>query len=128
MRLSLEYEPEGLVEKIGDKLNVVENQAERDLERFKKFIESEGYASRGLARELGDVGVGTLPGVEDAATPAATPARPACSPKVVAAGVGVAAAAAAAAVAAGGSSTTSEERTPESDDTIPYRRLPYARP
>src|ERR1700712_1204024 len=38
VHLSLEYEPEGLVEKVGDKLNVVENQAEGDLERFKAFI------------------------------------------------------------------------------------------
>ena len=40
VHLVLEYEPEGLVEKVGDKLNVVENQAEGDLERFKKFIEA----------------------------------------------------------------------------------------
>ena len=45
VHLWLEYEPEGLVEKVGDKLNIVENQAERDLERFKAFIESEGYAT-----------------------------------------------------------------------------------
>ena len=45
VHLFLEYEPEGLVEKVGDKLNIVENQAERDLERFKAFIESEGYAT-----------------------------------------------------------------------------------
>ena len=45
VHLSLEYEPEGLVEKVGDKLNVIENQAEGDLNRFKAFIEAEGYAS-----------------------------------------------------------------------------------
>ena len=45
MHLSLEYEPEGLLEKVGDKLNVVENQAEGDLDRFKAFIESERYAT-----------------------------------------------------------------------------------
>ena len=38
VNLSLEYEPEGLVENVGDKLNIVENQAESDLERFKVFI------------------------------------------------------------------------------------------
>ena len=38
VHLFLEYEPEGLVEKVGDKLNVVENQAEGDLDRFKAFI------------------------------------------------------------------------------------------
>jgi uncharacterized membrane protein len=45
VQLTLEYEPEGLVENVGAKLNIVENQAERDLERFKAFIESEGYAT-----------------------------------------------------------------------------------
>src|SRR3954454_21179593 len=45
VHLTLEYEPEGLVEKVGDALNVVENQAEGDLERFKAFIESESYAT-----------------------------------------------------------------------------------
>ena len=45
VHLSLEYEPEGLLEKVGDKLNVVENQAKGDLERFKAFIEAEGYAT-----------------------------------------------------------------------------------
>jgi hypothetical protein len=30
----LGVEPEGLIEKVGDKLNIVENQAEADLERF----------------------------------------------------------------------------------------------
>src|SRR3954451_8275345 len=43
VRLVLDYEPEGLVEKVGGKLNFVESQAESDLERFKDFIESEGY-------------------------------------------------------------------------------------
>ena len=50
VHLVLEYEPEGLVEKIGDKLNVVENQAEGDLDRFKAFIESEGLCHGGVAR------------------------------------------------------------------------------
>jgi carbon monoxide dehydrogenase subunit G len=64
VHLVLEYEPEGLVEKVGDKLNVVENQAEGDLERFKKFIEAEGYATgawRGSVNEGAPVGT---PGVE----------------------------------------------------------------
>src|SRR5215207_1797656 len=45
VHLTLEYEPEGLIEKVGDKLNIVENQAEADLDRFKAFIESERYAT-----------------------------------------------------------------------------------
>ena len=64
IRLSIDYEPEGCVEKVGDKLHVVEHQAESDLERFKAFIEAEGYASgawRGSVNEGGSVGT---PGVE----------------------------------------------------------------
>ena len=60
VQLSLEYEPEGLLEKVGDKLNVVQNQAEKDLERFKAFIEAEGYAAgawRGSVNEDAPVGV-----------------------------------------------------------------------
>ncbi len=59
VQLSLEYEPEGLLEKVGDKLNIVENQAEADLERFKVFIEAEGYATgawRESVNEGADVG------------------------------------------------------------------------
>ena len=62
VHLVLEYEPEGLVEKIGDKLNVVENKAEGDLDRFKAFIESEGYAT-GAWR--GSVGTGTAAEARD---------------------------------------------------------------
>jgi uncharacterized protein YndB with AHSA1/START domain len=94
--LVLEYEPEGLVEKVGDKLNIVENQAEGDLERFKEFIESEGYATggwRGSVESAG--GVGT-PGVEDAAGSRGDSGKAGVSGTAVAAGVGAAAAAAAA--------------------------------
>ena len=100
VHLVLEYEPEGLVEKVGDKLNVVENQAEGDLERFKKFIEDEGYATgawRGSVNEGAPVGT---PGVEDAAASRGDEGKAGISGKTVAAGVaatGVAAAGAAAA-------------------------------
>jgi uncharacterized membrane protein len=40
--LRLDYEPEGIVEKSGDLLNIVERRAQGDLERFKDFIESGG--------------------------------------------------------------------------------------
>ena len=46
VQLVLEYEPEGIVENIGDKLHVVEKQAEGDLERFKAFIEGRGLRAR----------------------------------------------------------------------------------
>ena len=38
--LQLDMEPEGLVEKAGDKLGIVARQAKKDMENFKKFIES----------------------------------------------------------------------------------------
>jgi uncharacterized membrane protein len=67
VNLSLEYEPEGLMENVGDKLNIVENRAEGDLVRFKEFIESEPSetgAWRGSINVGADVGT---PDVDDAA-------------------------------------------------------------
>jgi len=40
--LQMDYEPEGLVENVGDKLGIVTRRAEGDLKNFKKFIESRG--------------------------------------------------------------------------------------
>jgi len=121
--LELEYEPEGLVEKAGDKLGIVENQAQNDLERFKDFIESEGYATgawRGSVDTAGTVGT---PGVEDAAASKGDSGKAGLSAKTVAAGVGVAAAAAAVAGASGsrGSSETSTEGDVVSTATTPAR-------
>ncbi|WP_454050491.1 SRPBCC family protein [Cellulomonas sp. Marseille-Q8402] len=99
VHLTLEYEPEGLVEKVGDKLNVVENQAEKDVERFKAFIEAEGYAT-GAWRGSVDQGAGAgTPGVQDAAASQGDTGKAGVSAKAVAAGVGLAAAGAAAAAA-----------------------------
>ena len=92
VHLYLEYEPDGLVEKVGDKLNVVENQAEGDLDRFKAFIESEGYATgawRGTVAGEGHVGT---PGVEHAESSRGDDGKAGVSGKAVAAGVGLAAA------------------------------------
>ncbi|MEE2522346.1 SRPBCC family protein [Pseudarthrobacter sp. J75] len=72
IRLTLEYEPEGFVEKAGDKLHVVERQAEADLKRFKEFIEDEGYAT-GAWR--GTIAGGTATGA-GAAGGAATAVEP----------------------------------------------------
>ncbi len=99
VHLVLEYEPEGLVEKIGDKLNVVENQAKGDLDRFKAFIEDEGYATGAWRGSVG-TGIGTgEPGVEAAAASRGDRGKAGISGKV-AAGVGLAAAAAAVGIAA----------------------------
>jgi len=45
VHLALEYEPEGFVEGVGDRLGIVERQAEGDLGRFKEFVESHPRAS-----------------------------------------------------------------------------------
>ncbi|HEX5857809.1 MAG TPA: SRPBCC family protein [Microbacterium sp.] len=100
VHLVLEYEPEGLVEKIGDKLNVVENQAEGDLDRFKAFIESEGYATGAWRGTVGSGTAADQPGVEAAAASRGDSGKAGISGKVAAAGVGLAAAAAAVGVAA----------------------------
>jgi ribosome-associated toxin RatA of RatAB toxin-antitoxin module len=112
VHLSLEYEPEGLVEKVGDKLNIVENQAESDLEKFKAFIEAEGYAS-GAWRGTVNEGAGVNPGVEHAAASEGDSGKAGVSGKVAAAGLGVAAAAAAAVVAS--KSGSKEETTDVAD-------------
>lgn len=43
--LQLDYEPEGIVENLGDMLGAVSRRAQGDLERFKEYIESRGRAS-----------------------------------------------------------------------------------
>ena len=90
MRLNLEYEPEGLVEKVGDFLNVVPRQAEGDLERFKQFIEGRGTATggwRGAVNEAGTVG---SPGVDSASASRGDSGKAGVSGTAVAAGVAAA--------------------------------------
>ncbi|HYG66249.1 MAG TPA: SRPBCC family protein [Anaeromyxobacteraceae bacterium] len=56
--LALEYDPHGIVEKVGDALGVVSRRVEGDLERFKRFIEERGSetgAWRGEIHPSGDV-------------------------------------------------------------------------
>ena len=45
VRLTLDFEPEGLLERIGDVLDVIDRQAVADLDRFKDFIEGHGSAA-----------------------------------------------------------------------------------
>ena len=118
VRLSLEYEPEGLVEKVGDKLNIVAKQAESDLERFKEFIESERYATgawRGSINEGADVGT---PGVDNAAASQGDSGKAGLSAKTVLAAAAIAGVGVAAASKAKGSSdddTTTTVETVETD-------------
>jgi uncharacterized membrane protein len=43
--LQLDFEPEGLAEKVGDKTGLVESRVSGDLTRFKEFIEARGAES-----------------------------------------------------------------------------------
>jgi uncharacterized membrane protein len=43
LTLQLDVEPEGIVEKAGDALGLVERQVRGDLERFREFIEGRGH-------------------------------------------------------------------------------------
>src|SRR5690606_36102410 len=65
--LELEYEPEGLVETMGDKVNVIEKQVEGDLERFKKLVEGQGYETGGWRGSVNPGGAAATPGVDAAA-------------------------------------------------------------
>src|SRR3954471_18007362 len=100
--LSLEYEPEGVVEQVGDKLGIVERQVTSDLQRFKELIEDEGYATgawRGSVNEGLDVGT---PGVEAAAASRGDSGKAGVSAKTVVAGAAAAVAGAGGAGGAGG--------------------------
>ena len=50
--LSLSYEPQGVVEKVGDALGLVSTKVEGDLERFREFIEERGRATGGWRGEI----------------------------------------------------------------------------
>lgn len=50
--VQMDLEPEGVVEKAGDKLGLVKGRVKGDLERFKEFIESRGAATGGWRGEV----------------------------------------------------------------------------
>src|SRR3954447_6099689 len=98
--LTLEYEPEGAVEQVGDKFGIVQRQVTSDLERFKALVESEGYATgawRGSINER--LGVGT-PDVEATAASRGDSGKAGVSGTTGAAGAAAAAAGVAAAAGA----------------------------
>jgi uncharacterized membrane protein len=119
VRLSLEYEPEGLVEKAGDKLHIVEKRAEADLEEFKNYIENRG-AETGAWRGTIDEGrtLGT-PGVEHAASSLGDDGKAGVSAKAVAAG------AVAAGAAAAGAAAAAKHRTDTDENPIPETETEY---
>jgi uncharacterized protein YndB with AHSA1/START domain len=65
--LSLEYEPEGVVETVADKLNIVGKRVEADLEAFRQLVERQGYESGGWRGTVNEGGAAATPGVEAAA-------------------------------------------------------------
>ncbi len=67
VHLTMEYEPEGLVEKAGDALGVIERRAKADLEKFKEFIEARGVESGGWRGGVQEGSLPGAPGVEAAA-------------------------------------------------------------
>jgi uncharacterized membrane protein len=76
VRLHLEYEPEGMVERAGDKLNIVARQAQSDLEKFKSYIESRGVetgAWRGAVP--GNVGTPDIEAAEETRGDSGKPGR-----------------------------------------------------
>ncbi|MGY1703729.1 SRPBCC family protein [Geodermatophilus sp. SYSU D00697] len=119
--LSLDYEPEGLVEQVGDKLGIVERQVRSDLERFKALVENEGYASggwRGSVNEHLDVGT---PDAGAAFATRGDSGKAGVSATTVVAGVAAVAGAAAAGVAAAKSSGGREAE--ESEGTVPPQEV-----
>jgi uncharacterized membrane protein len=58
IELELDVEPEGLLEKAGDALGIVERRVRGDLERFREFIEARGHESGAWRGQVHD-------GVED---------------------------------------------------------------
>jgi uncharacterized membrane protein len=50
--LQLDYDPEGIVENIGDALGFVSRRVEGDLERFKAFIETRGQETGAWRGEI----------------------------------------------------------------------------
>ncbi|WP_278256400.1 SRPBCC family protein [Nocardioides convexus] len=50
--LRMDFEPEGIVEKVGDALNIVDRRTAGDLDRFKTFIEARGTETGGWRGEV----------------------------------------------------------------------------
>ena len=50
--VQIDYEPEGVIESVGDAVGMVERRTKGDLERFKQFIESRGNETGGWRGEI----------------------------------------------------------------------------
>ena len=72
LTLQLDVEPEGLVEKVGDAVGIVERRVRGDLERFREFIEGRGQSTgQWRGRVEGGV-VADDPSMSDAASDSLT--------------------------------------------------------
>ena len=54
VRLQLDYEPEGIVERVGDAMGVLQTRVETDLQRFKRFLEERGRETDGWRSEINE--------------------------------------------------------------------------
>ena len=57
--VAIEYETEGIVEKVGDALGVVGRQVEADLQRFKQLMETRGFETGAWRGEIHQRPTGT---------------------------------------------------------------------
>jgi uncharacterized membrane protein len=57
--VQMEYETEGMKEKVGDALGFMDRRVQGDLERFKEFIESRGMETGAWRGEIHDHPPGT---------------------------------------------------------------------
>ncbi|MFC8176713.1 SRPBCC family protein [Streptomyces sp. NPDC013012] len=75
VRLAMEVEPEGVVEKTGDALGILDLRVKGDLKRFKGFIEERGQATGGWrGRIRPSDGMNPLPADGTRSAPGGTPA------------------------------------------------------
>jgi uncharacterized membrane protein len=51
--MMLDYDPEGVVEEVGDSLGLVKRRVQGDMERFKEFLEARGRESGGWRGQIG---------------------------------------------------------------------------
>ena len=52
VRVKLDFDPEGVVEQVGDKMGFVSGRVQGDLERFKQYIESRGQETGAWRGEI----------------------------------------------------------------------------
>jgi len=59
--LMLDYEPEGALERVGDALGVPQTRIEKDMQRFKEFLEERGRETGAWRGEIDDGASGLTP-------------------------------------------------------------------